>query len=154
METARLGSHQDFLTRTALRLGRCPATASVAQVVHALQRVPGVLTVAFDTVNAGVLVAHDAAVPLASLVAAVNSVGESATVVADSVDAAAPTDAPSIFGKLRQIKGAAVLAILVVIVIDMTFLNSPAKIPLFLALVALLWALVITESLAARRRSE
>jgi hypothetical protein len=149
METARLGTHQDFLTHTALRLGRSPATASVAHVVHALQRVPGVLTVAVDTLNARALVAHDDAVPLASLVAAVNSVGESATVVG-----AAPVDAPSIVGKLRQIKGGVVLAILAVIVIDMSFIKSTAKFPLLLVLVALLWVLVITESLAARRRSE
>ncbi len=154
IDTARLGTHQDFLTRTALRLGGSPATASVAQVVHALQRVPGVLTVAVDAVNGRALVAHDAAVPLASLVAAVNSVGESATVVADSVGGAAPADAPSFVGKLRQIKGAVVLAILAVIVVDMTFLKNTAKFPLLLVLVALLWVLVITESLAARRRSE
>jgi copper chaperone CopZ len=154
MDTARLGAHQDFLTRTALHLGRSPATASLAHVVHALQRVPGVLTVAVDAVNGRALVAHDSAVPLASLVAAVNSVGESATVVAGSVDGAAPADAPSFVGKLRRIKGAVVLAILAVIVVDMTFLKSPAKLPLFLVLVALLWALVITEGLVARRRSE
>jgi hypothetical protein len=153
MDTARQGSHGDSLTRTTLRLGRGPAASTVAQIVHALQRVPGVLTVESDTVNAQALVAHDAAVPRASLLAAVTSAGGAATVVTDSrVGTAAAATAPSSLTKRRQIKSAAVVAMLAVVVIDMALPNSPEKRWLFILPLTLLWAFMIFESLTARQR--
>lgn len=155
MNAARPGAHGDFLTRTTLRLGRDLAASSIAQVVRALQRVPGVLTVEADAVKAQALVAHDPAVPLASLFAAVNSAGAAPTVVADSRGGAAATAVPLFHGKRCQIKSAAVVvAMLGVIVIDMTLPNDPGKRWLFMVPVALLWAFVIIEGLVARRPSD
>jgi hypothetical protein len=154
MDAARKGAQPDLLTRTTLRLGRGPAT-SIAQVVYALQRVPGVLTVQADDVNAQALVAHDAAVPLASLVAAVTSAGGAATVVTDSrAGAAAAATMPLFVGKRRQIKSAAVVAMLAVIVIGMALPNSPEKRWLFIVPLVLLWAFVIFEGLVTRHRSD
>jgi hypothetical protein len=153
MDAARPGAPGDFLTRTTLRLGRGPA-ASVAEAVHALQRVPGVLTVEADALNAQAVVAHDAAVPLASLFAAVTSVGGAATIVADlRAGTAAAATIPLFLGKRRQIKSVAVVAMLAVIVIDLTFAGSPEKRWLFIVPIALLWAFVIIQALGARRRS-
>jgi hypothetical protein len=63
-------AREDFLTRTTVRLGNGTAPDAIEQVVRALQRVPGVLTVQPDAGGANALVAHDAAVPLSSLIAA------------------------------------------------------------------------------------
>ncbi len=154
MDPARPGAHGDFLTRTTLRLGRGPVALSIAQVVRALQRVPGVLTVEADAVDAQALVAHDAAVTLTSLFAAVNSAGGAATVVADSRGGAAATARPLLHGKRRHIKSVAVLVMLAVIVIDITFPNNPEKRWLFIAPVVLLWTFMIIEGLVARRPSD
>ncbi len=154
MDAARQDVHGDSLTRTTLRLGQGPVASTIAHVVHALQRVPGVLTVDLDTVNAQALVAHDSAVPLASLVDAVNSAGGSATVVTDCVDGAVPTAKVPLFFGRRQIKSAAVVAILALNIVNMTLGNSHEKRSMFIGAIVLLWAFVLIEGLVTQRRSE
>lgn len=147
MEAARPGAYGDMLTRTTLRFGRGFAASSIGQVVVALQRVPGVLTVEADAVNAQALVAHDGAVPFESLFAAANSIGGVAAVVTDPC---AATANPVLYGKHRRIKSVAVAAILAVVVIDLTFPNTPEKRWLLMVPAAVLWAFIMIEAFIAR----
>jgi len=48
MAAASQSGRGDLLTRTTLRLGSGPAPLVIEQVIRALQRVPGVLTVVAD----------------------------------------------------------------------------------------------------------
>jgi len=74
----------DLLTRTTLHLGGNPSTLSVAQMIRALQRVPGVLLAEINAADARAIVAHDAAVPGASLVAAAARAGINAAIVSNT----------------------------------------------------------------------
>jgi len=91
----------NILTRTTLQVDESLSTLSVAQLVHALQRVPGVLLAEIAAGGARAIVAHDAAVPGASLLAAAEGTGVHAKIVADtrapapSADRVSPlSDAP------------------------------------------------------------
>jgi hypothetical protein len=59
----------DILTRTTLQMDEGLSMASIAQLIKALQRVPGVLLAEIAAGSARAIVAHDAAVPGASLLA-------------------------------------------------------------------------------------
>lgn len=154
MAFASQSARGDLLTRTTLRLGGGPAPLATEQVIRALQRVPGVLTVEADAGGASALVAHDAAVPLTSLVAAASLGGAAAKVVGEIRGlpaAAATTLLPKSTDQRRHLKGVAIAAILAVLIIDMTFPNSPEKRWMFLAPLAVLWAFVVFKALAGRR---
>jgi hypothetical protein len=144
----------DGLTRTALRIGRDLSASSIAQVVHALQRVPGVLTVHADAENAQALVAHDVAVPAASLVAAASCTGTAASIIAS------PTRSTEISVKtgvaprglqrrhpLMIVGMAAMLAVLVDIVIP----EGPSKHWFYLMPVALLWMFILLRATLSRK---
>ncbi len=73
----------DILTRTTLQIDGSLTTPSITHVVHALQRVPGVLLAEINAVSARAVVAHDSAVSTASLLAAAAGAGVRATIVAD-----------------------------------------------------------------------
>jgi hypothetical protein len=126
---------------------------AIEQVIRALQRVPGVLTVEADAGGASALVAHDAAVPLTSLVAAASLAGAAAKVVGEMRGlpaSAATTLLPKSIDR-PHLRGVAIAAILAVIIIDMAFPNSPEKRWLFLVPLAVLWAFVVFKALAGRR---
>ena len=129
MAVARPGLDRDLLTRTTLRLGLGPETWSLTQVVNALQRVPGVLTVEADAVHAPALVAHDAAVPFAALVAAVSSLGAAAKIVADpgTGPRSAVTTASAFRWRLLRLVMLVVVAQLAVIIVDTAFPDSREK---------------------------
>lgn len=74
----------NMLTRTTLQVDESLSTLSIAKLVHALQHVPGVLLAELAAGSARALVAHDAAVPGASLLAAAESAGVHAKIVADT----------------------------------------------------------------------
>jgi hypothetical protein len=74
----------NLLTRTTLEVDESLSTLSVAQLVRALQRVPGVLLAEIAAGSACAIVAHDAAVPGASLLAAAEGAGVHAKIVADT----------------------------------------------------------------------
>jgi hypothetical protein len=80
-----------LLTRTTLQMDEGLSTPSIAQVIHALQRVPGVLLAEITAGTARAVVAHDPAVPTASLLAAAAGAGVPAKIVADT---RAPTVSP------------------------------------------------------------
>jgi hypothetical protein len=65
---------------------------SIAQLIKALQRVPGVLLAEIAAGNARAIVAHDAAVSGASLVAAAERAGVHATIISDTRPPAARAD--------------------------------------------------------------
>jgi hypothetical protein len=65
----------DLLTRTTLQIDGSMSTTSIAHMIQALQRVPGVLLAEVDAVGNRATVAHDAAVPTAALLAAATGVG-------------------------------------------------------------------------------
>ena len=144
----------DLLTRTTLRLGSGPAPLAVEQVIRALQRVPGVLTVVADPGGASALVAHDAAVPLTALVAAASSTGNPAKVAVEMRGLPAPAATALLPKSMAQqhLRAIAIAAILAVIIIDMAFPNSPQKRWLFLVPLAVLWAFIVFKALVGQRR--
>ena len=144
----------DVLTRTTLRLSSGPAPLAIEQVVRALQRVPGVLTVEADASGASAIVAHDAAVPLTSLVAAAGSAGAAARAVGGMREPAGSTAAAVVAKPLNRqnLRYIAIAAILAVLIIDVTFPTSPDKRWLFLAPVAAFWGFFVFRELARRPR--
>jgi cation transport ATPase len=98
----------DLLTRTTLQIDGSPSGASIAKVVSALQRVPGVLLAEANAGTARAIVAHDSGVSTASLVAAAFRAGVRADVVAPRV--AVPEQSvpkgPPIYGLLLTAGGA------------------------------------------------
>jgi hypothetical protein len=154
MAFATQSARGDLLTRTTLRLGCGPAPLAIQAAVRALQRVPGVLTVEADTEGASALVAHDAAVPLTSLVVAASLAGKAAKVVGEvgrRPAIAAATPLPKSVDR-AHLRGVAIAAIVAVVIIDLAFPSSLEKRWLFLAPLAAVWALVVFNALAARRR--
>lgn len=144
----------DGLTRTALRIGRDLPASSIAQVVHALQRVPGVLTVHADAENAQAFVAHDAAVPSASLVAAASCTGTAASIVVvptRASEALVETGDARRRVQRRQLTIAGVAAMFALLLIDIVFPESPYKHWFFIMPLAVLWTFLLLRSTPSRR---
>jgi hypothetical protein len=143
----------DGLSRTTLSIGRGLPASSIGKIVQALQRVPGVLTVDADANDAQALVAHDAAVPTASLVAAANRAGAAANVVAATCAAVAPDDAgePQRMQRHPLLMALGPAAMLAVILIDIALPNDPEKRWFFIVPVILLWAFVLLRATLTRR---
>ncbi len=76
-------SANDLLTRTTLRFDHNPSAGALANLIRSLQRVPGVLVAELNAVGDRALLAHDGAVPIASLLAAATALGVQATVIRD-----------------------------------------------------------------------
>jgi copper chaperone CopZ len=136
-----------------MRIDRGSAPATVAAVVRALQRVPGVLTVDVHGDEAKAVVAHDAGVPIAALLAAANQSGFAARVERAASATAAPVETGSATSVAPHPYVAAVglAAMLVVIFIDFALPNSPDKRWLIMMPVFLLWAFVVLRATRARR---
>ena len=73
--------HADLLTRTTLEMDASTPAPSVAILVAMLKRVPGVLLAEANPATARAIVAHDAGVAVASLLAAAGRAGVCARVV-------------------------------------------------------------------------
>jgi hypothetical protein len=71
----------DELKRTTLQLGGDVSAPVSSQLKQALQRVPGVLTASIDAANSLASVAHDPAVPAASLSAVATGFGVQSTIL-------------------------------------------------------------------------
>jgi len=154
MAFASQSGRGDLLTRTTLRLGCGPTPLAIDQVIRALQRVPGVLTVEADAGGANALVAHDAAVPLTSLVAAASLAGNPAKVTGEIRELPAPAATAPLPKSMAQqhLRAIAIAAILAIIIIDMAFPNSPGKRWLFLVPITVFWAFIVFKALAGQRR--
>ncbi len=82
MNAPRVGG-PDMLTRTTLRIeSAIVSVPSLSEIKRALQRVPGVLLADISGAGDSATLAHDSAVPMTSLLAAVAATGAHATVVA------------------------------------------------------------------------
>lgn len=147
---ASLRIRNDGLSHTTLRMGRGLSAASVAEVVRALQRVPGVLTVNADAENAQAFVAHDAGVPMTALVAAANGAGAAAK-YAVAANAGATTGGPPQMQHRPILAGVGLVAMLVVVLIEIAFPNSPDKRWLFIMPVITLWAFMLLRATLVRR---
>jgi copper chaperone CopZ len=152
--TPWLPVRDDGLSRTTLSIGRGLPASSIGQIVQALQRVPGVLTVDADAEKAQAFVAHDAAVPAAALVAAASRAGAAANVVATTSAAVAP-DATGVGPQKMQrhplLAAVGLAAMLAVILIDIALPNNPEKRWFFVAPVILLWAFILVRASLTRR---
>jgi hypothetical protein len=154
MAVALQSAPGDLLTRTTLRLGSGLAPLAIEQVIHALQRVPGVLTVEADAGGASALVAHDAGVPLTALVAAATLAGVAVKVGGEIRGQPASAATPLLrksMDRRYHLRIVAIAAIVAVIIIDVALPNEPERRWLFLVPLAVLWAYVVFRALAARR---
>jgi hypothetical protein len=144
----------DGLTRTTLRIGRNLPASSIGQVVHALQRVPGVLTVEADAKNAQAFVAHDAAVPTASLVAAASCAGTTASVVVAPTPASGFSVESGVAPRglqRRELTIVGMVAMFALVLIDIAFPDSPNKHWFFVMPIVLLWIFVLLRATLTRR---
>jgi cation transport ATPase len=90
----------NILTRTTLQIDGSPSAPSIANVVHALHRVQGVLFAEINAISARAVVAHDPAVSTASLLGAATGAGVRATIVADGLAPAVSGGASPSFARL------------------------------------------------------
>jgi hypothetical protein len=149
-----VSTREDSLTRTTLRLGTGTAPFAIEQVIRALQRVPGVLTVEPDAGGATALVAHDAAVPLNSLVAAASVAGAAAKIVGEMQRLPASSAAVLLPKSMSRqyLTAVAVAAIVAVIFMDLAFPSNAEKRWIFLVPLALVWAFALVRGTAGPRR--
>ena len=147
-------TNADLLTRTTLQVDGGLAAGSLAQMISALRRVPGVLLAEANGANTGAVVAHDAAVSAISLIAAAENVGVHVRVVADKREAkpgnlAAP---PHSLGN-RQLLVVAAFAFVVVATVDLVLPNAAQKHGILIVLTSSLWAFFVAKSFLRQRRS-
>ncbi|MFY9779760.1 MAG: hypothetical protein WAJ85_04530 [Candidatus Baltobacteraceae bacterium] len=142
-----------LLTRTTLQMGEGLSTPSIAQVVHALQRVPGVLLAEITSGTARAVVAHDPAVTAASLLAAAAGAGVPAKIVTDT---RAPTASPGMAlpavdmptRRLLMLAGLLVFILALTEAMRPTLAISRFVLPLLLLSV---WAFIIARAVLSRR---
>jgi hypothetical protein len=147
-------SEADFLTRTTLQIHAETAEPSIAQLVQALQRVPGVLFAEMNAAGSRVVVAHDAGVPAASLLGAATALGLQVKFVGDTraprTRIAAALPSPRLPTRNAVIIAAIVVPIaLGVSILIPSFAGNRWLLPaVFLAL----WAIVFAQMMRGRKR--
>jgi hypothetical protein len=149
------GIGTDLLTRTTLQLDAGVSADAVREMVRTLQRVPGVL-LADLAASDRAIVAHDAAVPTASLVAAAHRAGVGAHIVAD---AASPTSDGNPgetvllrqHARMRRMVTVTAAVFLALTLIETGITNVAVRHILSLVLMTSLWAFFIAEAIIARR---
>jgi len=148
---ATLPVRDDGLTRTTLRIVKGLPPALVEQALHALQRTPGVLTVDIDAARGEATVAHDAAVPPASLVAAAGIGASVASAARPLVFAAAPAAVMPARSQNRRLLVTGLAALFALVAIDVALPIAPDKRWLFVAPVVMFWAVVLLRASIGRR---
>ena len=144
-----------LLTRTTLQVDGTLAGDSVTHMIRALKRVPGVLLAEVNGANDGADVAHDAAVPTTSLIAAAQNAGVHVRIVGDT---RVPTLAANPSASLHlsatwQFLIAAASAFLVFTIINLLVPNAAEKHGVLIGLTVVLWAVFLAKSFIAHRRS-
>jgi hypothetical protein len=142
----------DMLTRTTLKLHDVMTATSIAHMISALQRVPGVLLAELNPTTASVVVAHDSAVSIASLVRAAEETGTRVTLV---VRPTVPRDVATT--SVREIKIATMLAIVLgpaILLVAIELIDPPLAtnhyfLPIFLSIA---WTLVLIRPMFGRQR--
>ncbi len=124
-------------------------------MIRALQRVPGVLLAEVNAATARAVVAHDAAVPATSLIAAAEKAGVHVRIIGDT---RAPKLADSPGTPLhslgsRQLLIAAAAAFIVLTIVDLFVPNATQKHVVLFGLTSLLWALFLAKWFIRHRRS-
>jgi hypothetical protein len=127
---------------------------SVAELIAALQRVPGVLLADFGAGSARAVVAHDAGVPRASLLAAAERAGVHARIVND---ARAPTAdgnealrlGENRTGRLLALVGGLALLAAIAEAFNPRLASNAFVMPILLSTV---WAFVVARAILRRRR--
>ncbi len=147
----------DSLTRTTLQIDGAMSRLLNAAMIHALQRVPGVLLADVDTATAQAIVAHDGAVPTASLVSAALRAGVATHILAAAPIPAAPAAAESaIAATVRKPRPREFLVmgamVAIVFLIDAFVPNSPQKRYMLEIDLLAIWVFFFATALPWRRR--
>jgi hypothetical protein len=143
----------DMLTRTTLQLHEVMSPTSLAHMIFALQRVPGVLLADLNLGAKSVVVAHDSAVSTASLLTAATATGARATlvarpVVAPEADANTPPPKINIPVMCAVVLGPALL-LLAIELIDPPLATNHYFLPIFLSIA---WTIVLIRPMFRRQR--
>jgi hypothetical protein len=138
----------NILTRTTLQVDGSLSTLSIAQLVHALQRVPGVLLADIAAGSARAIVAHDAGVPAASLLAAAAGAGVQAKIVSDTRPPTSAESASPLAGRSTRQLLMTAAALLLGLALGEAFIphlaGNKVLLPMLLACV---WAFVIGQAM-------
>jgi len=143
----------DMLTRTTLQLHEVMSPASIAHMIYALQRVPGVLLADLNLKATNVVVAHDAAVSTASLLAAATAAGARVTLAtrptgAPDADVTAPKREINIVTMSTVVLGPALL-LLTIELVDPPLATNHYFLPIFLSVA---WTFVLIRPMFKRQR--
>lgn len=142
----------DLLTRTTLQVDGVLSIPLIASVTRALQRVPGVLLAEVNAASSRAIVAHDAAVPTASLVAAAAAAGVHAEIVGETRTAG---NGGSHAVRLHDVSNrnaqtVAGIVFLMLCAIDLVLPESAGKYRLLIALTILLWFFFLAKWIVGR----
>jgi len=144
----------DLLTRTTLKIAPLAGGASIAQLIQALQRVPGVLFAEAAPGNGAVVVSHDAGVPTATLLQAAIGVGVNGVLVGAGL-LRAPHPAESATSRYavrsRQLLIAAIALLATLGLAYVLVPTSAEKHWLLMTFTWLLWVLFVAQILRRRR---
>ncbi len=148
------GSDAGLLTRTTLQVDGTLAGGSLAQMTRALQRVPGVLLAEVNAANGRADVAHDAAVPATSLIAAAQNAGVHVRIVGDTRaprQLAGNPAAPLHSLASRQFLIAAAAAFIALSVVDLLVPSAAQKHGILIVVTVALWVAFLAKSFMAHR---
>ncbi|MGD1065950.1 MAG: hypothetical protein ABR975_03975 [Vulcanimicrobiaceae bacterium] len=150
------GNGGDSLTRTTLQIAGTLSATLGANVVRALQRVPGVLLVDMDATMARVTVAHDGAVPLSGLITAAAGASGLATTIHRGTSPVAEASAASPAGpndhlqRHRRIIALAAIG-LVFVLADLLIPDSmPKRVAMTIVLVGA-WSFYLARTFGRRQ---
>jgi hypothetical protein len=143
----------DMLTRTTLQIHDAMSPPSIAHMIFALQRVPGVLLADLNLGATSVVVAHDSAVSTASLVTAATAAGSRVTLVARpavarGAELAAPKRGFNIVTMCAVVLGPALL-LLTIELIDPPLATNHYFLPIFLSIA---WTFVLIRPMFRRHQ--
>ena len=146
-------SRDDGLIHTTLRIGQSLSTSSVNEIIRALQRVPGVLTVAADAEHAQAFVAHDPGVLATTLVAAANraDVSSSAVVSSSATEASLETGTPTKDARRHVVGAVGLAAMCAILLLDFILPTSPDKRWVFIMPVVFFWTFILLRATGPRR---
>ncbi len=139
----------DELTRTTLQIDGGASALSVESIVRALQRVPGVLLAEMNAASARAVVAHDAAVAPASLLAAVAEAGNHAAIVSDTRPVAPVRDGRTLM--LVRVAGVATVAFVALTIAEIFLPGNDDKLRVLPLIMSVFWFIFFAQSFVTRR---
>jgi hypothetical protein len=136
-----------------LKIAPALGALAMAQLIQALQRVPGVLLAEPNLEGNRAIVSHDAGVPTASLLGAARGVGVNAVIV-DAAPVVTATAAKSPAHDVVRTRCLLIAVAVVVVMLSLTDFLVPSgteKHWLLVSLTCVLWGLFIAQVLGRRR---